>query len=162
MKIYTLKILVLACLLLLVNGAYCQWYTRRYNVTDINQLSGQQLDESLHDFNKGMLYSGMAVVMGGAGILVIRYGEPSVDEDSPLLEQLIGEKGMDAIGTVLCAGIAAGGVISGLDHFGRTIRIRKAIRRNYPYIREIDISAVFCTAGGNMPVAPGLALVFRF
>jgi len=57
-------LIIIAALLLSVTGN-CQWYQRRYDVNDINQLSQEQLNEAFLRARGGArAYEGVFLVMG--------------------------------------------------------------------------------------------------
>ena len=47
----------------------CQWYHRKYGVTDINQLSKEQLNKALKNAKGGVKFGGFVSVISVAGLI---------------------------------------------------------------------------------------------
>ncbi len=157
------KSFIVSCLLLdfLVN-ANGQWYVRKYDVADINLLSQEQLEESLLSSKKDLLYSGIIASMGAGIFLAAKYLPYDEDENPTILEQLIGEKGMNDILIVTGVGILAGGTITCIAYLGRMGRIRSTINRNYPASGSLHITPVVVLNRYPYSFCPGLMLTFSF
>ena len=91
-------IIILATTFLLVSeGAYCQWYQRRYGVNDINQLTQQQLTESFlrvrGGTRAGAILSGASAIGIIAGIIMFKHESPYA-----------GDIGINVIGVLVLGG----------------------------------------------------------
>jgi len=87
--IFFYLLLIFSCI---ISG---QWYVKRYQVTDINQVTKEQLEESLQDSKRNLLYSGIVVGTGGVILIAFLFLPSEPGEDPTFLEQLIGEEGMN-------------------------------------------------------------------
>jgi hypothetical protein len=139
-----------------------QWYVKNYNVTDINFLSREQLEESLKTSKSDLLYSGIISVAGGGIFLAGRYLPYEINEESSFIEQLFGEKGMKDILKVSGAGILAGGAIAGIVYLGRIVRIRSIINKYYASAGSLNISPAIIPGYCNKTVYPGLTITYNF
>ena len=159
-----MKIIILVSCLFLnpFVQAFGQWYVKKYNVTDIKLLTREQLEESLGNSKRGLLYSGIVAGIGGIGMLAIKYGDPVPSEDPTFFEQVVGEKGMNALGTVFCAGLLAGGIISSFAYTGRIVRIKSIIRKNFPSVGNLDISPNLIFISHKESYQPVLTLTYNF
>ena len=153
-------VLILA-LLILSNYSNAQWYTKKYYAKDINQLTREQLNESLHDSNTNLGISGVAVGLGAVVFVISKYNLWTNDEPS-LFEQLVGEKGMNDIYAGAGIAIMAGGLIAFLSNVERIKNIKMAMRRNFPPLGQIRFTPKIdynrYTASGNF----GVSLTYNF
>lgn len=157
------KISFVFCLLLIsFMNTKGQWYEKKYNVTDIDFLSGEQLAESLKDSKRNLLYSGIAAGIGGFLMYLPRLSPAEVDDNSPVVQQLIGNEGMDKITFGFGAGILAGGTIAGIVYIGRIGRIKSAIKRNYPYLGSLNISPGFVVNRNSNTIQPQFRITYKF
>jgi hypothetical protein len=60
--------LILITTIMLSASGNCQWYNSRYGVTNINQLSTEQLNESLRRYNKAVICWSIVSLAGAIGI----------------------------------------------------------------------------------------------
>jgi uncharacterized protein GlcG (DUF336 family) len=60
--------LTMSTAILLSVSGNCQWYNRRYKVTDINQMSQSQLNESLIKAKRGISGGRSLSIIGAIGI----------------------------------------------------------------------------------------------
>jgi hypothetical protein len=135
------KLLIFISLLLAAMfNSYGQWYVKKYQVSDINFLSEQQLNESLENSKKNLLASGIVACMGGCIFLVSQYGSLEPDDNPTFVEQLIGEKGMNKIAEVTGAGLLAGGSIATAGYLVRIGKIRSVINKKFPEVGSLKIS----------------------
>ena len=155
-------ILVSSLLIISISTSYSQWYVKKYNVTDINFLSSEQLEESLINSKAGLLYSGIVAGIGGGIFLVAKYLPYEQDENSTFLEQLIGEKGMNGILIFTGAGILIGGSIACIAYLGRIGRIRSVINRNYSTSGSLKISPTLILPDYTRSYCPGLTVTYNF
>lgn len=139
-----------------------QWYSKQYNVTDINQLTRQQLEESLKSSNKSIVGS-LAFTGVGAGIyLIFRYLKPGMGDDPSFFEQLIGDEGVNKIGMITGAGLAAGGIISTIVYSARSGSIKSAIHRNFMSDGRIQFMPVIYAGGKYGSAYTAFSLKYRF
>jgi hypothetical protein len=149
-------ILVFASLLI-SEIANCQWYTRRYGVNDLNQLSQQQLTESFMrsrgGARAGALLSVASAIGIGAGIIMFKY-------DSPYP----GDIGRNVAGLLLLAGTIpmeiTGLTIWGIS--GTRLQTIRAVMNN----TEVRIGVLnypqYSSGGYKRSSVPGVSLVFKF
>ena len=133
-------ILVFYLLSVYITSLHGQWYTRKYNVTDINLLSQQQLEASMK-VTKTNLYSSVAVAgLGGVIILIERLNPYKADDDDnqTVIEQLLGEKGVHNLTIAAGIGIAVSGAIASVCYLGRLGTIRSALNRNFPLTGSLE------------------------
>ena len=149
-------------LVLLFTGSYGQWYVKKYNVTDINQLSREQLDESWANSRRSI---GTSAIIGGAGIatfVLITLFPVEPDEDPTWMEQIFGYEWENYLIKIVGAGLAVGGTISFFTYLGRTARIKSVIRKNFPASGSLNISPVMVLNHSTRSYCPGFRLSFNF
>jgi hypothetical protein len=127
-------------LLLVSLNSSGQWYQKKYQVSDINALSLDQLQESLKESKNDALISSGIAVLGGLCILSGIYIPYEINDESTLFEQIMGPKGMNYLLIGIGALFAAGGTISAFNFLGRTVSIKNTMNRNYPVTRSLNIS----------------------
>lgn len=137
---------------------------KKYEVSDIDYLSQQQLEESLKDTRSG-IYASPGIM--GAGGLVILAGHftPYTAEDDDnvtIIEYLLGEKTVHDLTIAGGAAIAAGGAIASIVYLSRIGTIKSALNRNFPPQGSLAISPVFFTGKGIYSLCPGLTLTIKF
>ena len=156
------KILIVTCLFIIsFFNSYGQWYNKKYHVSDINLLTKDQLDEALGNSKDGMLYSVAFVGLGGIGFIFTRY-LPQPIENPTFIESLIGDRGMNTIYQVACAGIIVGGVIAFIVNMGRTWEIKSTIKKNYPTLGLLNISPTLLLNNYKGSYHPGITLTYNF
>jgi hypothetical protein len=157
------KSIIVSCLLLISfinsNG---QWYVKKYNVTDINFLSVEQLEESLEKSKKDLLFSGSIAGVGGLFMIVSIYVHPGMSEDPSIIEQLIGDKGIDNIFLYAGVGMLAGGTIASIAYLGRIGRIRSVINKHYSSLEPLNISPTVILNSYTKSFCPGFTLTYSF
>jgi hypothetical protein len=158
------KIIIAACLLLIsVACSYGQWYVKKYNVTDINLLSKEQLEGSLFNSKHSLLMSGLVIVLGG---LFILGGESTLhneqDENTSLFEFLIGSDIMGYSYIVIGSGLVVGGTIASISYLGRIGKIKSVIRKNYLPTGLINISPAIILNSFTRSYYPGFTLTYNF
>ena len=139
-----------------------QWYVKKYNVTDIDFLSREQLDESLKESKTDLLYSGIISVSGAGVFLAGRYLPYEIDDESSFIEQLLGEKGMKNILMVTGAGMVAGGAVVSIVYLGRILRINSVINEYFSFNGSIKISPSIIIDYEKQSFSPGIALTYNF
>jgi hypothetical protein len=157
------KMVLVSCLLFsVIVSSYGQWYLKKYNVTDINSLSRDQLEESYLQSKNDLLISGIVAVTGGVITALFRYGKPGMSEDPGFVEELIGDEGVNTIGFYVGLGILAGGTIASTVFLGRMGSIKSAVRRNYACIDRVNISPVAIYNSYTKSLTPGFTLTYSF
>jgi hypothetical protein len=139
-----------------------QWYTKTYGVNDINSLSLDQLQESLKKSNKSIWVSVIVVGIGGVAFLLEKVQPSEVNEDSPLIQQIIGSKGMHYVTMGMGACMALFGVIGCLVHIDRSSIIRRTIKRNFPVQGQLNITPALLFNSYTGGYTPGISLAVRF
>jgi len=133
------KILVVIFFLILSDFSQAQWYSKKYRVDDINQLTLLQLDESLKSAKNDVLASGLTAVFGGCLFVLGKYSMLTSDNPS-FFEQLVGEKGMNDLWAGVGVGLFAGGAIAFFGYLEREGHIKTAMRQNFPGMGTIHLS----------------------
>lgn len=144
-----------------VFNSYGQWYNKKYNVSDINLLTKEQLEESLSNSKNGLTISGCVAGIGGIAFIITRY-VPQPIEDPTFIEQLIGDEGMNTIYQGISAGLLVGGTIASLAYLGRNARIKATIKKNYPTLGSLNISPTLLLNNHKGSYLPGITLTFNF
>ena len=157
------KVIISAFLLLIyVINSSGQWYVKRYQVTDINFLSKVQLEESLQNSKNKLLFAGCTVTMGGAAFLISKYLKPGMSDDPTVIEQLLGDDGVNKVGMITGAGLIIWGSIASIVHLGRIGRIRSVINKNYPSVGSLEISPAIILNGYARSFCAGFSLNYSF
>ena len=157
------KIVFTACLtIVLVAQTNGQWYEKKYNVTDINYLTRDQLDKSLKESRTSLMYSGIVTCTGAVLFLAGRYLPYELDDNSSFLEQLIGENGMKKI--MMATGVATftGGAIAGIVYLARIGKINSVINQNYSLNGNIQILPVMIVNSSDYSLSPGISITYYF
>jgi hypothetical protein len=148
--------------------SYGQWYTRKYNVSDINYLTQSQLEESFKTYEGWTLGSGLIAVIGGVLFFGSKNGwiEDSDEEDQTFFGSLwsavLGEKGKNDVQIALGAGIMIGGTVAGLVCLGRAVKIKSVMNNNYPSIKGLNVSPAGIYNCSNRSFCPGVKLTYNF
>ena len=157
------KVIISAFLLLIyVINSSGQWYVKKYQVTDINFLSKVQLEESLQNSKNKLLFAGCTVTMGGAAFLISKYLKPGMSDDPTVIEQLLGDDGVNKVGMITGAGLFIWGSIASIVHLGRIGRIRSVINKNYPSVGSLKISPAIILNGYARSFCAGFSLNYSF
>jgi len=155
------SIVILSILLFSFGNSYGQWYVRKYHVSDINQLSGKQLEESLEKTRGDLLNSGVIAGFGGCICIISAFSAWSF-EDPTILEQLIGEKGMSDILTAFGAGLLAGGTIAAIGYMDRKSKIKSAIQKNFPPGTSLHILPKMILNNYTATYSLGVSIAYNF
>jgi hypothetical protein len=157
------KVIILTFLLLIsfINSSG-QWYVKKYQVTDINFLTREQLEESLANAKTGLKTAGIIAVTGGVFFLGFKYLRPGMSDDPSVIEQLLGDDGVNMVGMIICGGVLIGGTIASITHLGRIGRIKSVINRNYPSSGSLNISPTIILNSYTRSSSPGLRLIYNF
>ncbi len=159
-----MKKLALASFMLIVFSVstFGQWYQKKYQVNDINSLSPDQLQESLHESKAS---TSTSIIIAGGGVLVTLCGiyiPYPVDENSKFFEQLMGSRGMNILVTSLGIIFTAAGTISTFVYLERTSRIKNTINRNYPGNAFINLSPRIMFNNYTRTSSAGVSLTVNF
>lgn len=156
-------ILGLILLIIAIADSYGQWYSKQYGVTDLNFLTKEQMEASMHDASFGILAAGAAAGIGG---LIIWAGKSTLKnglgEDPTFIEDLLGSEFIGKASIILGAVTVTGGAIAGLAYFIRHETIRSAISRNYGPAASLSLSPSIITTGIKRSSALGLTVSVNF
>jgi hypothetical protein len=148
--------------LMLIVNSYGQWYHKKYQVTDINLLSKEQLEESLKISKSNLLFAGCTAATGGAIFLLFKYLKPGMSDDPSVIEQLLGDEGVNKAGEIFGLGVLIGGSIASIAYIGRVGRIRSVLNKNYPALGSLKISPVVILNSFARSSSPGFRLTYNF
>jgi hypothetical protein len=149
-------------LLILVINSSGQWYLKKYQVTDINSLSRDQLEESLLNSKRSLLFAGCTAAMGGACFLIFKYLKPGMSDDPTVIEQILGDDGVNKVGMITGAGLLIAGSIGSIVCIGRIGSIRSVINKNYPSLGSLDISPTIILNSYTRSSCSGFRLTYIF
>lgn len=159
------KIIILSGLLVICAiNAYGQWYVKKYEVTDIDYLTQQQLEESIRDTRVGVY--GSLGIMGLGGVIalleqLLPYKEED-DENVTLIESILGENGMHKVTIASGVGISTGGAIASIVYLGRLGTLKSALRRNFPSEGSLSLSPSLILERTSHNLCPGVTLTYNF
>ena len=157
------KVIISSFLLLIyVINSSGQWYVKKYQVTDINFLTKVQLEESLGNSKGDLLTSGSIAITGGAIFLIFKYLRPGMSDDPSVIEQLLGDEGVNKVGVITGLGMLIGGSIVSIAHLARIGRIKSHINKNYPSVGSLDISPAIILNGYTRSYYAGFSLAYSF
>jgi hypothetical protein len=156
------KLLIVSLLFITLANSFGQWYVKKYNVNDINLLKENELNESLKDAKTGMLVSGIVAGMGGLTMVLFKYGKPGMSEDPGVIEQLMGDEGVNTAGFYTGAAILAGGAIASIAYLGRIARINSVMKKKYPAFGELNMSPAGVYNSSTKSFSPGFTLTYKF
>jgi hypothetical protein len=159
MKKVIISTILLLILFINLSG---QWYVKKYHVTDINFLTREQLEESLANSKTGLKTAGIIAGTGGVFFLIFKYLRPGMSDDPSVIEQILGDEGVNKVGMITGIGILIGGSIAGIAYLGRIGRIKSVINRNYPSVGSLDISPTIILNGYTRSSSPGFMLTYNF
>jgi len=159
-----MKKVILVTFLMLVSlfNSSGQWYVKKYQVTDINSLTSGQLEESLANSKTGLKSAGIIAGTGGVFFLGFKYLRPGMSDDPTVIEQLLGDNGVNMVGMIISGGILIGGTIASITYLGRIGRIKSVIHRNYPSFGSLNISPAVILKSNMRTPCPGFRLTLNF
>jgi hypothetical protein len=158
------QIITATCLLILTAmNSSGQWYVRKYNVSDINFLTREQLEQSL--LNSKDKLAGAAIFTGIGGALVLGgiyalHHEP--DEEASIIDEILSSDFMGKTYIVAGTGIAIGGAIACFTYLGRIGRIKLTIYDNFPSQESLTISPVIIRNYYNRSNCPAFRVTYTF
>lgn len=155
-------VFMISIMMISLIDSYAQWYTKKYFVNDINLLSATQLQESLAESKRDLLYSGCIAVAGGAFILAAKYGDNQPDENPRLFEQIIGERGIETIAYCLGIGMLTYGAIKSVIHITRINQIKTVISEKFPALGSLEISPAIILNRCPRTHYQGFTISYRF
>jgi hypothetical protein len=159
------KAIILLCLFILFSfDAHGQWYVNKYEVTDIDYLTQQQLEESIKD-TRGKLYTSLACIgIGGVVVLMERLVPYKLEDDDnvTLAEDLLGEEAMHKIIIAGGVGVSIAGTVASIAFLGRLVTIRSALNRNFPVPGSLCLSPSLIMDRTSHNLCPGVTLTFNF
>ena len=159
-----IKKVILVTFLMLVSlfNSSGQWYVKKYQVTDINSLTSGQLEESLANSKTGLKSAGIIAGTGGVFFLGFKYLRPGMSDDPTVIEQLLGDNGVNMVGMIISGGILIGGTIASIVYIGRIEKIKSVINKNFPPFGSIDISPAIILNRYTRSSCPGFTLTYKF
>jgi hypothetical protein len=156
------KTVLFFLLLIICSEANGQWYVKKYNVQDPNMLSREQLDSSYKSFKSGG-YTWLGVTaVGGLGFLMFKYLKPGMSDDPGIIQQLLGDEGVNKVGQYVCVLLAGAGLVGSLVHLARCEKIKNILRNNFPASETFRISPALIPNSYARTYTPGVTLSFRF
>jgi hypothetical protein len=157
------KVIILTFLLLIsfINSSG-QWYLKKYQVPDINSLSRDQLEESLINSKRNLLTASEIAGTGGVIFIIFKYLRPGMSDDPTVIEQILGDKGVNKVGMITGIGILIGGTIAGVAYLGRIGKIKSVINKNYPALGSLDLSPAIVLNSHTRSYCAGFSLTYSF
>jgi hypothetical protein len=151
--------LIITTIFLLVSeGADCQWYQRRYGVSNLNQLNQQQLTESFLRARGGARAGALISAASTVGIIA---GTIMLTHDSPNP----GDIGVNAFGIVVLAG-SIPMEITGLTIWGvsgtRLQSIRGVMNNTRLSLGVMNFSPHYSSGVSNCNSIPCISLKYNF
>lgn len=159
------KIIILSGLLAICAiNVYCQWYVKKYDVTDIDYLTQQELAESIQDTRLGVYGSLGIMGIGGVMILMERFFPYNEEDDDnvTLIESILGEKGMHKVTIAGGVGLSAIGAAAGIVYLGRHGSLKSALIRNFPSEGSMSLSPSLIMERTSHQLYPGVTLTYNF
>ena len=141
-----------------------QWYEKKYNVSDIDFLTREQLEDAKHDSKNGVYVSLVAGGLGGLAILLENLMPYSLEdeEDPGFFEQLLGDKGMHKVIIGTGIGLAGVGTIACISYLGRLGTINSALNRNFPDGSSLTVTPAIELERYSHSLCPGLMVTYSF
>lgn len=150
-------------LVLFAINTYGQWYVNKYDVTDIDYLTQQELEESIQDTRKGVYGSLVVMGMGGAIALIERFFPYEADDENmTLVESILGEKGMHKVTIAGGVGLSIIGAGVGIAYLGRLGTLKSTLRRNFPSEGSLSLSPSLIVDRTSHNLYPGVTLTYNF
>jgi hypothetical protein len=149
-------------LITLSANSFSQWYYKKYFASDINALTREQLDESLHNTKTYLAASGIVAVVGGLLVVTGIYLPYQESEDPTFWEQLLGPKGMNTLSIATGVILLAGGTIATFIYLGRFGMIKSTIRKNFPETGSLNFSPNIMFNNYTRTYSAGFSLSLRF
>ncbi|NVO21629.1 MAG: hypothetical protein HXX13_18150 [Bacteroidetes bacterium] len=157
------RIIVLSIvILMLINQAFGQWYTRKYHVNSINLLTREQLDESLKASKNNLMGSGICAGMGLGLILVSRYGSWAPETNPTLIQQIMGKKWKNTTAYIFGGALLLGGSTAFVINLGRIPKIKKTLNSNYHSSGSISARPGIIPAGPDGSFSGGISMQYNF
>lgn len=150
-------------LVLCASNTYSQWYVDKYDVTDIDYLTQQELEESIHYSRQGVYVSLSIIGMGGLIVLLERFFPYEADDENmTLIESILGEKGMRKVIIAGGVGVSAAGVVAGIVYLDRLGTLKSALRSNFPSEGSLSLSPTLIMERTSHNLYPGVTLTYNF
>lgn len=159
-----MKKLIFATLLLIMLSvnSFGQWYYKKYFAPDINALTREQLDESLHNTKTDLAFSGAIAAVGGLLVITGIYLPYQESEDPTFWEQLLGPKGINTLSIAAGVILLAGGTVATFVYLGRLGIIKSTIRRNFPETGSLNFSPKIMFNDYTRAYSAGISLTLNF
>ena len=155
------SVFVLLLLINTIGNSFGQWYNKKYQVSDIDQLSDKQLQESLKDSKNSSLGSMVVAGLGGVVWLLAANQQFELPDHPTLLEELMGKKGMNDVAYVIGVGMVAGGIIGSISFEGRVGKIKSALSKKGA-TGSVRISPMILSNHSSHSRVTGLLLTYKF
>lgn len=149
--------------LTMFSEVYGQWYSKKYEVNDLDELTPEQYDLAIHDAKYlsigSAVWSGVGVGIYFIGRSILRNG---LDEDATFIEQLLGNKvvGYGTMGIGIAS--VAGGIIGTVVGTSRIGMIKSSGRNRFKPEGAVCISPVMLIDQYTGNASPGLTLTIDF
>jgi hypothetical protein len=154
-----MKSIIIICLILIsLINSYGQWYVKKYNVTDLNALTQDQLNESLKNSKNNLLASGICAGIG-AVLIIVPFG---MSEDPGVIEQLFGDHGMNAVFDVIGTGVIAGSIVAGFVYLDRIGKIKSVLKLRNSNMGTLNISPNLRLNNYTGSFNPGITFTYWF
>jgi hypothetical protein len=109
-----------------------------------------------------LLFSGCVDGAGGLFMILSLYVHPGMSEVPFVLEQLIGDKGVNDMFLCAGAGMLVGGTIASIACLGRITKIRLLIKKNYQSFGSLNISTSAILNNHTKSFCPEFRLTYNF
>jgi hypothetical protein len=140
-----------------------QWYTEKYGVSKVRDLSIDQLKESLSKAQETSMIGGALIATGGVLVLVGEFGyKNGLPEDATFWEQLFGSEFMKGFYKGAGIGLAGAGVITAIVGLSRTGNIKRVLDEKLKMEGGLAIKPVMFSPAGTGKLYPGVSLKIRF
>lgn len=145
-------------------SAQGQWYVKKYNVSDIDYLTREQLEESIQSSKVGAYASLGVMGIGGLVVLIESFFPYSMEDDDNVtfFEELLGEKGIHKVNIAAGVGISAGGAIASIVFLERFGTLKSVLKRNFPVSGSLNLSPALIMERTTHSLYPGVTVTFNF
>jgi hypothetical protein len=92
-------------------------------------------------------------------MIIIPFG---MSEDPGVIEQLLGDQGMNVVFDVLGTGIIAGSIVAGLVHLDRIGKIKSVLKLRNSSLGSLNISPSLYLNNYTRSFSPAMTLTYRF
>jgi hypothetical protein len=154
---------IIILLLFICFGIKGQWYTEKYGVSKVRDLSIEQLKESLSKAQETSVIGGALILTGGILVLAGEFGyRNGLPEDATFWEQLLGSQFMKGFYKGTGVGLAGVGVITALVGLSRTGNLKRVLDEKLKMEGNLAIKPIMFSPEGTGRLYPGMSLKIRF